>query len=142
VKPRRQSYTKNDEWLATYNEFEKLINKMVPSTATKDEQLPIPTEVQGKKYTIPKGVEILVHRTQRLKTLAPMSATGADFICVTTVKETIYDIQDLCMFEGVCELGYGMRNSHFYVDGNYYGFRLPPNDMGAEFFIIYKEWIK
>ena len=95
-----------------------------------------------KRFIIPKGVEILVHNTASRENDKYTTATGADFICVTTVKETIFEYGDLCMFENLCELGYGMKTSHFYVDGNYYGFRLPKNDMGSKFFIIYKNWIK
>lgn len=97
-------------------------------------------------YQVPKGSEILVHRSNFVVRGTHLTAAPSDFEIVVSTKPVTYTPMDVCLspingatadtFVGDPALGYGIRGSLYHNDQNYYGFKLPKNNRGAAFILV------
>lgn len=96
------------------------------------------------KYRVPKGVPILVHKTWVIKNRFPGNAKPAHFETIVTSKVATYTWNDVCLSPESPQtllspaIDYGVGDSMYYRDQNYYGFRLPTNSKGTEFILVGK----
>src|SRR5512135_3438190 len=92
----------------------------------------------ARLFIVPKGTLILAHLTEQA---IPGVFRLKDFEALATSKEVIYTEDDVCINPESKEcftvaVAYGLRNSPYVLDGEYWGFRLPQNSRGVSFILV------
>lgn len=92
----------------------------------------------ARKFVIPSGKLLTAHLSA---TAIPGDFRRADYEMVKSSREAIYTDDDVCVNAETKECNsvatmYGVEHSAYVEDGEFWGFRLPPNSRGVSFILV------
>jgi hypothetical protein len=99
------------------------------------------------KYIVSTGAVVFVHKTEIVKKEQILRAIPQHFEAIVVTRSVVYteddiilspDSREICRDEA---LEYGLQNSMYFHDKEYYGFRLPQNSKGAAFMLVPKKMV-